>query len=122
MERKMSLFSFFALANASGHQGNQSTGLCAWSKRYGLVSRARRLVWTGLASFGFGSCPVAAISPRAPRQPKTTRKRQRESMMTTSKADSGSSLTHCNWGARNRHHEIREPRKKPQKKAFAACY
>src|SRR5258707_3468786 len=44
MERKMSLPSFLALEKASGHQANQSTGLCACCRRYGLLSLASRLV------------------------------------------------------------------------------
>src|SRR5436305_6537884 len=52
MERKTSLFSFFALANASGPHGYQSTGLWACCSRYGLVSWARRLAFFALGSFG----------------------------------------------------------------------
>src|SRR5262249_58371917 len=50
MERKTSLFSFFAFANASSPHGYQSTGLCACWSRYGLVSRARRLSLTGFST------------------------------------------------------------------------
>jgi hypothetical protein len=42
------------LANASGPQGYQSTGLWAWSSKYGLVSLASRLAGC------FGSGPAAA--------------------------------------------------------------
>src|SRR5438445_13369023 len=48
----MSFFSFFALANASGPQGYQSTGLWACCRRYGLVCWARRLVCFGLSLGG----------------------------------------------------------------------
>src|SRR3989442_3866294 len=44
----MSFFSFLALANASGPQGYQSTGLWACCRRYGLVCWASRLVCFGL--------------------------------------------------------------------------
>src|ERR1700737_955903 len=60
MERKTSLFSFFALANASGPHGYQSTGLWACCNRYGLVSRARRLALCALGSFGGSLSAVTA--------------------------------------------------------------
>src|SRR6266542_4104718 len=80
MERKTSLFSFFALANASGPQANQSTGLCACWSRYGLVSRASRLVFFVLGSFGGGlsaARPAGRLRQRAssaarPAKPRAT--------------------------------------------------
>src|SRR5215471_16868271 len=68
MERKTSLFSFFAFANASGPQGYQSTGLCACWSRYGLVSRASRFVFFGLGSFGgdlSAASPAGRVRQRA---------------------------------------------------------
>src|SRR4051794_2905274 len=66
----MSFFSFFALANASGPQGYQSTGLWACCSRYGLLSLASRLAFffsPGLSlplAFGFSA---AADRSRAER-------------------------------------------------------
>src|SRR5262245_19017076 len=56
-ERKTSLPSFFALANASGPQGNQSTGLWACCNRYGLDSLASR--FAGCFGFSGGSAATA---------------------------------------------------------------
>src|SRR5689334_19548484 len=59
----MSLFSFFALANASGPQGNQSTGLWACCSRYGLLSLPSRLA--GRFSVGGAARAAPARSSRA---------------------------------------------------------
>src|SRR5262245_8573554 len=80
----MSLFSFFALANASGPQGYQSTGLCACRRRYGLVSLARRLVnfgWAPCASLaaGFSSARSKTVNNVSP--VRTARVRQRPDMV-----------------------------------------
>src|SRR5215813_4943530 len=52
MDRKTSVPSFLALANASSPQGYQFTGLCACWSRYGLLSLLSLLVCLGGASFG----------------------------------------------------------------------
>src|SRR5947209_1315805 len=72
MERKTSLFSFFALAKASSPQGNQSTGLWACCSRYGLISRARRLA----LPLAGGALSSAAASGTA-RKTKVSKVRQR---------------------------------------------
>src|SRR3954470_18997795 len=50
MERKIGLFSVRAFSKASGPQGNQSTGLCACWRRYGLCSAASRFIKIPLSS------------------------------------------------------------------------
>src|SRR5436190_15028984 len=47
IDRKIGLPSACARSKASGPHGYQSTGLWACCRRYGLVSRARRLVCIG---------------------------------------------------------------------------
>src|ERR1019366_9398050 len=58
MERKMGLFSARDLANASGPQGNQSTGLWACWSRYGLFSFPSRFI-------GWVDPPVRALPQAA---------------------------------------------------------
>src|SRR5262245_16057397 len=56
-DRKTSLFSFLAFANASGPHGYQSTGLWACCRRYGLDSFASRFA----GCFGFSGGSAAKI-------------------------------------------------------------
>src|SRR5262249_36680919 len=86
-ERKTSLPSFLALANASSPQGYQSTGLWACWSRYGLISPANRLALRTFPSFGLGSSGSVAkpnggtIAPtrRMPSTARITRDSSRES-------------------------------------------
>src|SRR6516162_6973510 len=57
MDRNTILPSFLAFANASGPQGYQSTGLWACMSKYGLVSRARRLVGCSFSFLRSGASP-----------------------------------------------------------------
>src|ERR1700733_4309090 len=74
MDTKIGLPFRLAFSKTSGDQGYQSTGLCACSNRYGLVSRADRLVCRGacggvfvaVSAVGGGGPGLATARPGEP--------------------------------------------------------
>src|SRR5580698_9212973 len=61
MDTKIGLPSRLAFSKTSGDQAYQSTGLCACSNRYGLVSRARRFVCRAACGAGLVAAGLVAV-------------------------------------------------------------